>query len=270
MPYYEKRIESGPVLEISRYYATEGGRPMGSKNTQESTMTQQELNDVQSWRKLWRMILTNFSRKNGDLCVTLTFRGWMESREAGKKFTKMMREMRAERKKKKLPELKYIIVKETQSGRPHAHIVMNAGLTLEEIAGLWEKVCGEAAGTTWVSMLDDMNNYKDLTSYLTKRHKKRKGSENEENAKEQREKNKRRWTCSRNLKKPTVKKRKCRPVTLHTMPRAPKGYRLLPEMERDADRFGKYYLRWTCVKEEEPGRGWFCHSLTGEGGFATA
>lgn len=246
MPYFEKRIYSGQVLEVERYYATKGGRPIGSRNADESTKAQEELNSVQSWRKLWRMLNCNFCRENGDKCITLQFSRKVDEAEANRQYTAFMRRIRAARKKRGLDDLRYIIVRESQSGRQHAHMVLNDGLSLEELTELWGQ------GMVWGAKLDNTNNCKELARYLTRQHKPRKGSGKPENAKDPRQKRKRRWTCSRNLKKPIVKKRACRPVTVHTMPRAPKGYELTPEVWRDADSQGNMWLRWVCRKLPEP------------------
>lgn len=245
MPYFEKRIYSGRMLEVERYYATKGGRPAGSRNAAESAKAQEELNSVQSWRKLWRMLNCNFSRAAGDLCITLRFSRKVDEAEANRQYTAFMRRIRAARKKRELDELRYILIRESQSGRQHAHMVLNAGLALEDLSQLWGQ------GMLWGAMLADTDNHKELARYLTQQKKQRKGSSSPENAKDPRKKGKRRWTCSRNLKKPIVKKRACRPVTIHTMPRAPKGYELTPEVWRDADCQGNMWLRWVCRKLPE-------------------
>lgn len=248
MPYYQKITYSGPVLEVERYYATDGGRPIGSRNAEASTKTQEEINDAQSWRKLWRLLQSNFSRKNGDLILTLKFFRWVTAEEAKKEYERFLKKVRAIRKKRGLDDLKYIIVKEVQSGRQHAHLVTNAGITIEELTAIW------SVGDVWGAVVSDTNNYKDLASYLNRQHKPRKNSGSDQNAKEPRKPNKRRWTCSRNLVKPHVKKRECRPVTMRTMPTIPpghKGYTLMPDFERGADRFGNLWLRWMCIKKAE-------------------
>ena len=242
MPYFEKRIYSGNVLEVERYYATKGGRPLGSRNTCESSTAQDELNSMQSWRKLWRMLNCNFSRSAGDLCITLRFSRMVNAAEANRQYTAFMRRIRAARKKRGMDDLRYIIVREIQSGKHHAHMVLNAGLSLEELTQLWGQ------GILWGALLDDTNNHKELARYLSRQHKQRRGGNSTENAKEPHQKGQRRWTCSRNLKKPIVKKRPCRPVTVHTMPRAPKGYELTPEFWRDADSMGNMWIRWICRK----------------------
>lgn len=244
MPYFERRIYCGELLEVKRYCGTKGGRPLGSKKTGEGKSSE-ELNDAQSWRKLHRLVACNFSRKNGDMCITLTFKRWVDRQTAMKAYERFLRQNRELRKKQGLDELKYIIVKEVQSGRQHAHLIINGGIELKEMDALWEH------GKVWASMLENARSYKELAAYLLKQHKARRGSQNDENVKDQRQKGQRRWTCSRNLQKPEVKKRECRPVTMHTLPRAPKGYRLLPDFTRDVDLFGNLWIEWMCMREDE-------------------
>lgn len=249
MPYVEKIIISGPMMEVERRYETNGGRALGSPNTHEATESQQKINDLQSWRKLTRMIACNFSRAAGDLCVTLTFCHYMSRADARKQYTRFLRKLRDIRKRRGMDELKYILIDEVQSGRQHAHIIINAGVSLEEMTDIWNNL-----GSVSASVLRDSNNYRDLAAYLLTQHKTRRGSQSDENAKEPRRKNERRWTCSRNLNKPVVKKRACKAVTMKTMPSIPRGYRgynVLPEFERGADNYGNLWIRWTCIRTAE-------------------
>ena len=248
MPYVEKRIYSGDILEVERYSVTKGGRPRGSRNAEQPGKDQAELNSVQSWRLLFRMLNCNFSRDAGDMCITLRFAEMVTRAEANREYAAFLRRVRNARQRMELEPLRYICVRESQSGREHAHVIVNAGIPFEMLSQMWKP------GTLWCSRLDDTNNYKELARYLTNQHKPRKGSDSQENAKEPHRKHQRSWTCSRNLQKPIVKKRPCRPVTLNTMPRAPKGYELLPEYFRDADVFGNLFLKWTCRKLPEPNR----------------
>lgn len=248
MAYSERLTFSGKMLEVEQRYETQSGRTPGSTNTAVSTDGQERINDLQSWRKLTRMIQCNFSREDGDLCVTLTFARYNDRQEARKQYTKFLRKLRDVRKRRGLGELKYILIDEVQSGRQHAHIVVNGGVSLEEMTAIWDSM-----GSVSASVLRDTNNYRDLAAYLLQQHKTRRGSQNEENAKAPRRKNERRWTCSRNLKKPVVKKRPCKPVTMKTMPRVPRGYRgytVLPEFERGVDIYGNLWLRWVCIRTE--------------------
>ena len=92
-------------------------------------------------RKLEMLMATNFDE--GDLVLTVTYRDAdlpdsadVTRRHLGKVFA----QMRAYRKARGLPDLKYIYVLEGRHGdhRPHAHIIINAaGGDLELMRSLW-------------------------------------------------------------------------------------------------------------------------------------
>ena len=175
MPYYEKTIRSGRLLEVERYCATKDGRrmPRGERR-EETNPDQHELNDKQAQRRLMRLINVNFDGRRGDLFVTLTHQAGVEEEAAREEIGKMIKRMRAARKRKGMDDIKYILITECQSGRWHHHLIINQGLTLEELQTLWGK-----RGRTNASILDDTYTYSDLARYLVKTEKKRKGYETE-------------------------------------------------------------------------------------------
>ena len=101
----------------------------------------QRTNANTAQRKLEMLMATNFDE--GDLVLTVTYRDAdlpdsadMTRKHLGKVFS----QMRAYRKARGLPELKYIYVLEGRHGdhRPHAHIIINAaGNDLELMKSLW-------------------------------------------------------------------------------------------------------------------------------------
>lgn len=92
-------------------------------------------------RKLEMMMATNFDE--GDLVLTVTYRDadLPDSADVTRKHLgKVFAQMRAYRKARGLPDLKYIYVLEGRHGdhRPHAHIIINAaGGDLELMRSLW-------------------------------------------------------------------------------------------------------------------------------------
>ena len=92
-------------------------------------------------RKLEMLMATNFDE--GDLVLTVTYRDadLPDSADVTRKHLgKVFSQMRAYRKARDLPELKYIYVMEGRHGdhRPHAHIIINAaGGDLELMRSLW-------------------------------------------------------------------------------------------------------------------------------------
>lgn len=92
-------------------------------------------------RKLEMLMATNFDE--GDLVLTVTYRDadLPDSADVTRKHLgKVFSQMRAYRKARSLPDLKYIYVLEGRHGdhRPHAHIIINAaGGDLELMRSLW-------------------------------------------------------------------------------------------------------------------------------------
>lgn len=92
-------------------------------------------------RKLEMLMATNFDE--GDLVLTVTYRDedLPDSADVTRKHLgKVFAQMRAYRKARGLPDLKYIYVLEGRHGdhRPHAHIILNAaGGDLELMRSLW-------------------------------------------------------------------------------------------------------------------------------------
>lgn len=92
-------------------------------------------------RKLEMLMATNFDE--GDLVLTVTYRDGdlPDSADVTRKHLgKVFAQMRAYRKARGLPDLKYIYVLEGRHGdhRPHAHIIINAaGGDLELMRSLW-------------------------------------------------------------------------------------------------------------------------------------
>ena len=105
----------------------------------EEQVARTNANTVQ--RKLEMLMATNFDE--GDLVLTVTYRDadLPDSADVTRKHLgKVFSQMRAYRKARGLPNLKYIYVLEGRHGdhRPHAHIIINAaGGDLELMRSLW-------------------------------------------------------------------------------------------------------------------------------------
>nr|DAM06655.1 MAG TPA: protein of unknown function DUF1424 [Caudoviricetes sp.] len=248
MGYYEKRIQSGPYLEVYRYHAlrSPGKQTPRGPVERDTTEYQEELNSVAAWKKLFRLELCNFSRAAGDLFVTVTHRERITEADALREERNLIARLKRLRKRLGLSDLKYIAVTEEQ-GRWHTHLILNGGLTLEQLVKVW----GDR-GRVAVSTLEDQNNYRELARYLTADHKecRRKTDEHGDPAlKTPRRKYQRRWHASRNLARP-VEKVKPAPKPRMGEPKPPKGYRLLPDWRFGVDVLGYYYVDYACMAEK--------------------
>ena len=121
-------------------------RPNASKQERKRIreVTEEEVartNANTAQRKLEMLMATNFDE--GDLVLTVTYRDadLPDSADVTRKHLgKVFSQMRAYRKARGLPNLKYIYVLEGRHGdhRPHAHIIINAaGGDLELMRSLW-------------------------------------------------------------------------------------------------------------------------------------
>ncbi|MDR2899008.1 MAG: hypothetical protein LBU94_01690 [Clostridiales bacterium] len=246
MPFFEKKTYCGDLLLVDKYYSMRDGKKTKIHRGENGRLTeaeQQKLNNAHAQRRLVQLINTNFSRKQGDIFVTLTYSEPPDDEATAKKhFNRFARKVRAYRKENSLPDLKYITICEKQ-GQVHFHVIMN-DLPLKVLDDLWGR------GRVTVSTLDNTYNFKDLAGYLVKQDKQAKIKPNGENVKDERRKYARRWSSSKNLKTPVEKKRYIKRVT-KTLPKPPKGYRLLPDWEIGSDKWGNLYQHYSCLKLEE-------------------
>lgn len=191
MPYREKRIYSGDILEVEIYPITVQERKQPRrKKEKESALKQKNLNDKNARKHLIRLINTNFT--DDDLAVHLTYtEGTLPNseEEARKDVSNYLRRIKHYRKKNGLPPLKYIAVieykehEENAKGvRMHHHIIMSA-IDRDIVEELWGK--GRANADR---LKADEFGYEALGRYITKDPKGNK-----------------RWTQSKNIKQPTIK-----------------------------------------------------------------
>ncbi len=101
----------------------------------ESRECQKNLNDRHAKKKLFRLIHENFY--TGDYWCTFTFKDEPESLEVAEKLSKnFFRRINRARKKKGLENAKYVYIIE-ESERLHLHLVMDNGLSKEEVEAKW-------------------------------------------------------------------------------------------------------------------------------------
>ncbi len=141
--------------------------------------------------------------------ITLTYKGEEPTNEEAKNDRKnFLRKLRRHLGKIG-KELKYIAVTEYENKRIHHHVVVNT----QDIAML-NKIWGK--GFVYSTMLDDSGNYRKLAEYLIK--------ETEKTFRLQDSVHKHRYTPSRNLYYPTVKREEVSVRELSKDPQPLKGY----------------------------------------------
>ena len=157
-------------------------------------------------RKLTMLMNHNF--RTNDLHVTVTYNQEPSKEEAKNILTNFLRNLRNHCKRNNI-EFKYIHVTEYENKRIHHHIVMS-NLDLKVINKYWN------AGFVKVSMLDNSGNYKKLAEYLIKETSKT--FRNPENP------NKQRYSCSRTIVAPEIKKERVHERELYRDIKPLKGY----------------------------------------------
>lgn len=137
--YTTATIKSGNQFEVEIYPSFRRQIPDMIKRyksqRKESRECQKNLNDRHAKKKLFRLIHENFY--TGDYWCTFTFKDEPESLEVAEKLSKnFFRRINRARKKKGLENAKYVYIIE-ESERLHLHLVMDNGLSKEEVESKW-------------------------------------------------------------------------------------------------------------------------------------
>lgn len=193
MPYREKRIYSGNMLEIEIYPISKVEQTMPRKKKgKESSLKQRNLNDKNAKKHLIRLTNNNFTDDDISGHYTYDKEHLPKTPEEAKRILiNYLRRINHYRKKECLPPLKYIAVTEYHNPdlkdkrkriRIHHHIIMS-GMNRDIAEKLWGQ--GRA---NCDRLQENEFGYEGLARYLAKDPQ---GSK--------------RWTQSKNLKQPTIK-----------------------------------------------------------------
>lgn len=181
---------------------TQAVKSKRSKKQKVSEPKQKSLNEKNSRRYVTQLANMNFASDPDALHVSSTYSDrYLPAtlEDADREVHNYLRRVQYERKKAGLPPLKYILVTAStcnrQTGEPvriHHHIIMNGGLSRDEIEDLWRKrkrrgqKQGDKIGYVNADRLQaDENGLAALSTYLSKQ-----------------AGGKKRWSSSRNLQRP--------------------------------------------------------------------
>ena len=214
MKIYEETIVAGKtILRSIKISSGNHGNKRGPKINITSDAVRKN-NDRLAVKRLTADLNANF--KGGDLHITLTYAEMPSLMQAKKDREKFLKDLRNELRKTGM-ELKYIAVTEYKNKRPHHHIVVNTDdLTL--INQLWGK------GRVHSTPLDSEGNYYKLAEYLIK--------ETTKTFREEDSLHKRRYSCSRSIVHPAVKRQEVDLSKLEEDPEPIRGYYIPKECER--------------------------------------
>lgn len=184
--YAEKTVTSGKIKEIEIYPEFTRTQISKQKEIKEKKKRwQKNLNDKNARKYLQRLINANFG--DHDIWMTLTYddEHMPDSIErAQKNMNYYFKKVNRRRKKKGLNNAKYVYVTECSS-RLHHHVIIDGELSMDELEEMWPY--GRRNNTRRISKSSD--DLTGLARYLAKD-----------------PKGKKRWSSSRNLKKPEVRK----------------------------------------------------------------
>lgn len=244
MPYIEEVCVAGNTIEISKYY-TYRTHTKGEKRQPKDNPTceaQKRVNLRRAERDLRRLMNANF--EDGDLLVTFDFYKEFSppgSKEMQKYISKFLRQLKDALKKEK-QELKYIYVKEVgPRGSRHWHCMMSR-TDLKLLSKYWKY------GGIHIDPLHT-GEYSKVAAYFVKYASKTEQTEGTLIG--------RRWTPSRNLRKPKVKKRVISTPAFRKRYKKPKGYHLIKDSVREgiSEFTGYEYFSYTLIKTDKEGGG---------------
>lgn len=193
--YREKIYRCGDYLEVDIFpvYSQSGrGRKRRAKPTSE---VQARLNQHHAERALCRILNANFTKE--DIEIALTYRRdelpatYEEAYRDAQNYLRRCKRLRA---RLGLSELKYVLV--PGGGRFHFHVVMNGGIDRSTLEELWGRGYANSRRLQF-----NENGIEGLAKYIGRQ------VEDHTAARFEREKGRKRFSCSRNIKKPEPQER---------------------------------------------------------------
>ncbi|MBQ9566480.1 MAG: hypothetical protein IJR31_00230 [Lachnospiraceae bacterium] len=244
MSYYEKIIEAGNTIEVSRYYSWRTGRPEGMRR-KKLDPTPERIKRANMRRRadrLRQLMNANFN-DNDYWSLTLTYRQGEEPetirgvRDDAADFVKRLR------KCAKLfgVEPRYIYVIGAGIHRRHVHITVNSLPDMAILTGCW------IHGHVSMTKLYSDGQYRDLADYYIKN-----AMDTNEQEEALGEKPGQWYVPSRNLEKPKETKRLISAKEFRNEPRTRKGYYVEKEsIFKGFTESGFPLLRYTLIKERQ-------------------
>ena len=184
MGYRTTTTKAGPRLEVEVYPIFGRSEEKRAKKAKQNVTPekQQRLNLERAKRHLIQLVDANFTEQ--DIHLTLTYQNAPAYERALKDVRNFLNRVKRLRKKQGLPDLKYIFTVEGNDDgtkeRIHVHILMNDGISREELERIWAKGYANAD-----RLRPDENGLEAIARYIVKQ-----------------QKNRRKWCASRNLKQP--------------------------------------------------------------------
>lgn len=218
---------AGPVIDVTVKYSMASDNSHRAAKTKPSREAVMKVNDRNATKKLTRLMNANFHP--GDWHITLTYEEAPDQKQAKKNISNFKK--RLSRQYGKIgKEFKWIEVTEYEHTRIHHHMVISY-IDPAIIEKQWKH------GHVRFTALDRTRNYRKLAEYFIKETTKTMRTPGNET--------KKRWSASRNLTRPIVKREIVNPSAIYEKPRELKGYQI------DIDTVRRYEHPFTHIEHLE-------------------
>lgn len=186
MPYFERVVTAGKVVEVKKFFSSRMGRKGGSRKGWETPTEEKakEVNERKAVDKLRWTMFENFEKGDGHL--VLTHREKKEPKEAKGDLDALTRKVRRLCKKLGI-SFQYITVTEYKNKRIHHHMLAKKEL-FDLIAEVWSPY-----GTVRVTYITGYEHLANLAEYFVK--------ETRKTFQEKDSPYRKRWNASTNLKR---------------------------------------------------------------------
>ena len=203
---------AGGVIDVTVKYSLRSGRGCRAPKTNPTREAVVKHNDKLAAKKLTRLMNGNFFP--GDLHIVLTYAGDEPSVEDAKRDIENFKRRMTREFQKQGKEFKWIEVTEHKHARIHHHMLISY-IDERIVSKQWKK------GHVRFVTLDRSRNYRKLAEYFIK--------ETSKSMREPGSETKKRWSASRNLTRPIVKREIITQAALFEKPKALKGYEIIED-----------------------------------------
>lgn len=237
--YLKREVTAGPVIEVMKYHSSRYKNPCAGKipNNRKTSKEQMRINEKNSIDGLRLRILANF--KTEDIRLDLTYAGdEPDEKEATRRVNNFLTMLRRKYKKAG-QELKWILTTELKGHRIHHHLLVNnIGWTRADYAACWP----------WAPLTYKAFRYYDGAPADAERVARYFVKETKTTYCQADRCQRARYRCSRNLKKPQIKKEIIHSKTWKE-PKARKGYYIEKPIQYGYTAFGYPYMFYRMIKE---------------------
>lgn len=233
MSYFIREVITGSVMEVEKWKKPTKEARRQTKREAKANKTsdaQAKVNRENALRRLRWDINANFAK--GDYWLTFTYTRDHEPTDEScrEDYRRLMRKMRTLYKKAGA-EFKYIAICNEPERRPHIHVLVKKGVSLEEIQTIW------GYGHIHIKLLDESGQYRQLADYIFKHSAGIEG--------------KKKWYSSKNLFHPQPKERESSANSWREDIKPPKGWMIdkTVEIEKGINPItGAEFIRYSLVK----------------------